>query len=59
MFNTLNADCLYPAPGCNSAPLDNVRLSVPTLWNACYAEVVRFRRRLVEKVYDYLAFPVF
>jgi hypothetical protein len=59
MFRQLNANCLYPVPGHNRAPLDNVRLSAPMLWNVYYAKVVRFHRRLVEKVYDYLAFPVF
>jgi hypothetical protein len=59
MFKQLNADCLYPVPGLDSAPLDKIRLSVPALLNACYAKVVRFHQRLVEKVYDYLAFPVF
>lgn len=59
MFKQLNADCLYPVPGYNRAPHDNVRLPAPALWNACYAKVVRFHRRLVERVYDYLAFPVF
>jgi hypothetical protein len=59
MFKQLNADCLYPVPGYNRAPLDNVRLSAPALWNAYYVEVVRFYRRLIEKAYDYFAFPVF
>jgi hypothetical protein len=59
MFKQLNADCLYTVPGLDGAPLDKIRLSVPALLKACYAKVVRFRHRLVEKVYDYLAFPVF
>ena len=59
MFKQLNADCLYPVPGYNRAPLDNVRLSAPALRNAHYVEVVRFYRRLIEKAYDYFAFPVF
>ena len=59
MFKQLNADCLYPVPGCNRAPLDNLPLSAPVLWNACYEEVVRFYRRFIEKVYGYFAFPVF
>jgi hypothetical protein len=59
MFKQLNADCLYPVPGYNRAPLAIVRLAAPMLWNVYSAKVVRFHRRLVEKVYDYLAFPVF
>ena len=59
MLKQLNADCLCTVPVLNGAPRYKIRLCAPTLLKAFCAEVVRYHHRLVEKVYDYLAFPVF
>lgn len=59
MIKQLNADCLYPVPGLQGAPRNKIRLLAPALLYVYYTEIVRLRRRLIEKVYDYFAFPVF
>jgi len=59
MFKQLNADCLCTVPVLNGASRYKIRRCAPTFLNACYAKALRCHHRLVEKVYDYLAFPVF